>query len=194
MFGCQATLPVDLEIQKSTPEEEAERYNDMEEPDMAQIEQERNLRLEEAKANILKAQKKQKEQQYDKKHAKPDLFKKGQLVLKKDSHRKKRKGGKLDKRFLGPYIIHKKLGWGGHELIAENGEEKVRATGHYLKPYFRTCSPSSMISTLFLVVLLFSCMLQVDSYTSCENDNTICSDPSNSLVTPFFLYPLVVLM
>ena len=58
MFGRQATLPIDLDILASTPEEEAERFDDMEEPDMAQIAQERNLRLEEAKTNILKAQKK----------------------------------------------------------------------------------------------------------------------------------------
>lgn len=55
MFGRQATLPIDLEIRKSTPKEETEWYDAMEEPDMTQIEQERNLKLEEAKANILKA-------------------------------------------------------------------------------------------------------------------------------------------
>ena len=32
---------------------------------------------------------------YDKKHSKPECFKKGELVLKKDFTRKKRKGGNL---------------------------------------------------------------------------------------------------
>ena len=111
MFSHRATLPIDLDIKKSTSEQEVLCYANMDEPDLLQFAKERVERLEEAKTNILAAQKKQKEH-YDRKHAKPHLFKKGQLVLKKDFKRKKRKGGKLDARFFGPYFINKKLGRG----------------------------------------------------------------------------------
>ena len=40
------------------------------------------------------------------------LYQVGALVLKKDFKRKKRKGGKLDDRWLGPYMISKDLGKG----------------------------------------------------------------------------------
>ena len=160
MFGRQATIPIDLDILTSTPEEEMERFDDMEEPDTKQVEQERNRRLEEAKENIVKAQKKQKDQ-YDKKHAKPDLFKKGQLVLKKDFRRKKRKGGKLGMRFLGPYVIHKKLGRGVYELIKENGKKKARATGQHLKPYLKTSTSSSLVNSRFLCSFMSYCLLML---------------------------------
>ena len=51
--------------------------------------------LKQAKANIDKAQEKQKKD-FDKRHHCPETFKLGNLVLKKDMTRKKRKGGKLD--------------------------------------------------------------------------------------------------
>ena len=67
---------------------------------------EREKLLEEAKANILAAQKKQKEL-YDRKHGKHDGFKVGDLVLRENFRRKKTKGGKLTDKFLGPYEILK---------------------------------------------------------------------------------------
>ena len=79
-------------------EELAAGYHELPEPDPAAMEEKRKNRLGEAKENILCAQKKQKEQ-YDKKHAKPHLFQPGQLVLKKDFTRRKRKRGKLDSKF-----------------------------------------------------------------------------------------------
>ena len=57
--------------------------------------------FESAKANILKAQKKQKIA-YDRKDSNPQTFHLGALVLKKDFTRKKRKGGKLDFKWVGP--------------------------------------------------------------------------------------------
>lgn len=51
--------------------------------------------LELVKENIIIAQTKQKEQ-YDTKHAKPEVYKLGSIVLKKDFARKKSAGG------LGP--------------------------------------------------------------------------------------------
>ena len=64
--------------------------------------------LEEAKSNILAAQKKQKET-YDRKRAIVTPHAVGTFVLVKDFTRKKRKGGKLDQKWLGPYKIEKTL-------------------------------------------------------------------------------------
>ena len=79
-----------------------------------------------------------------KKHAKPHLFQPGQLVLKKDFTRRKRKGGKLDSKFLGPYTIVKALGNGTY-LLAREGrpEEEAQATGAHLKPYTTSDEPSN---------------------------------------------------
>ena len=57
--------------------------------------------LESVKKNIIIAQAKQKEQ-YDIKHAKREVYKLGSIVLKKDFARKKRAGGKMDFRWVGP--------------------------------------------------------------------------------------------
>ena len=62
--------------------------------------------LQQVKANIKQAQDKQKEY-FDRKHANPAAYSVGAKVLKKDFLRKKRKGGKMDTRFVGPYIITK---------------------------------------------------------------------------------------
>jgi len=53
--------------------------------------QEKRERLESVKANIVTAQKRQKEQ-YDRKHFNPEVFAVGALVLKKDFTHKKRAG------------------------------------------------------------------------------------------------------
>ena len=57
--------------------------------------------LQQVKANIKQAQDKQKEY-FDHKHANPTAYSVGAKVLKKDFLRKKRKGGKMDTRFVGP--------------------------------------------------------------------------------------------
>ena len=58
------------------------------------------------------------------------------LVLKKDFLRKKRKGGKLDHRYVGPYKILKILTKGAYLLqLVANSEVVVRVTGSHLKPY-----------------------------------------------------------
>ena len=46
---------------------------------------------------------------YDRKHANPKVYQVGSKVLKKDFARKKRKGGKMDAKFVGPFIITKNL-------------------------------------------------------------------------------------
>ena len=99
--------------------------------------EERRVRLESVKANIVLAQKRQKEQ-YDRKHSNPEVFAVGSLVLKKDFTRKKRAGGKLDHRWIGPYQISCALGRGLYRLqSAENPTTVVtRVNGVHLKKYF----------------------------------------------------------
>ena len=59
------------------------------------------MMVEKVKANIVAVQARQKEQ-YDKKHHNADNFTEGALVLNKDIKRKKRAGGKMDYKWLGP--------------------------------------------------------------------------------------------
>ena len=101
MFGRRATLPIDISLRKTLPEEAAVECLSQEEPDMDALAETRMIRLEEAKQNIMEAQKEQKEA-FDKKHANPERYRVGQLVLKKHHTRKKRKEGELETRFLGP--------------------------------------------------------------------------------------------
>ena len=138
MFGRCATLPIDLAISRSTPEEDSRRFLSLEELNMSEVESQRAQRLREAKENICAAQKKQK-MDFDKKHAKPHLFQQGQQVLKKDFMRKKRRGGKLDSRYLGPFTISKMLGRGTYQLTCADGST-VRATGAHLKVTGNSCA------------------------------------------------------
>ena len=78
---------------------------------MERITEERSQRLESVKDV---AQRRQKDQ-YDRKHANPEVFAVGALVLK-DFTRKKRAGGKLDSRWTGPYRIVNSLGRGLYSL------------------------------------------------------------------------------
>ena len=134
MFGRQATLPIDIDLRKALPEEAVSTFVDLNEPDMDKLAEERVKQLEEAKRNILEAQRKQKEV-YDKKHAKPDQYKIGQLVLKKDFTHRKRKGGKLEARFPGPYTFTKVLPNGTFELENPDKKGTICATGAHLKLY-----------------------------------------------------------
>lgn len=91
--------------------------------------------LDRAKSNIIKAQQKQKEA-YDKKHSCPEVYKLGAVVLKKDFTRKKRKGGKLDAKWLGPFTIVGSLGRGLYRLKKTGTEEVIpRVNGVHLKSY-----------------------------------------------------------
>ena len=75
MFCRQATLPIDIDLRKAPREEAVSTFVDLKEPDVDKLAEERVKRLEEAKRNILEAQRKQKV--YDKKHAKPNQYKIG---------------------------------------------------------------------------------------------------------------------
>ena len=135
MFNRQATIPIDLELQKSDSKDLATAYTQL--PDVDQDEQEKRRMsiIEEAKKNIEVAQQKQKTI-YDRKHAKPHCFEKGQLVLKLDSTRRKRKGGKLDPKYLGPFKIIKALGNGTYHLAdPKKPNTTLKATGSHIKPY-----------------------------------------------------------
>ena len=193
MFGRCATLPVDLEVQPALPEEEVDNFCNMHELNLTHLREERAQRLEEAKANIVAAQVKQKAQ-YDRKHAKAELFQKGQLVLRKDCRWKKKKGGKLDARFLGPYVIQRELQRGTYELRTEDCKSTVRATGAHLKPYNKPATyshqseKSQTVSHPFFKTLNNQSLLLL-FYSS------ICSPVTLSLPkkTPFllFLHPLL---
>ena len=104
MFGCQVTIPIDVDLQKQSVEECKEWYRSAEQPDMSVMAAEHAHLLKKAKENILLAQKKQ-TVQYNRKHSKPDEFKKGQLVLKKDFTRKKNKRRKTEGTLCWPIYI-----------------------------------------------------------------------------------------
>lgn len=131
MFGRKATLPIDINIQKNSKDLiKGVNFEDIEE-----LNKERERRLQKAKANIVDAQRKQKKH-YDTKRAKPLCYKTGALVLVKDFTRKKRKGGKLDPKWIGPYVIQKKLTRGVYTVALQNDLSKTRkVTGAHLKLY-----------------------------------------------------------
>uniref|UniRef100_A0A1X7U111 Integrase catalytic domain-containing protein n=1 Tax=Amphimedon queenslandica TaxID=400682 RepID=A0A1X7U111_AMPQE len=108
MFGCKATLPIDLDMKKDTNNEETENQDnqDLQETeeeltpmDADRLTEKRKELIEEGKLNIKEAQKKQKEV-YDQKHARPEGFQIGMKVLKEDFCQKKRANGKLDVKYL----------------------------------------------------------------------------------------------
>ena len=165
MFGRKATLPIDIKMRKKAVDDCLKKILDVGELSPSEVEQmaaERLQRLE-AKANIKIAQQKQKEL-YDRKHANPKVYQVGSKVLKKDFARKNRKGGKMDAKYVGPFIITKSLGKGLYALqLVKNRDHVIdRVNGVHLKPYL-TPPPSP----------------------SCErpHDLTIPPDPDHSLNT-----------
>ena len=103
--------------------------------------------LEQAKANIVIAQERQKKV-YDRKHSNPEVFKIGAVVLKKDFTRKKRRGGKLDFKWVGPFTVVADLGRGLYRLQQVYDPTKLvsRVNGVHLKEY-------NMPSEVFIVFL-----------------------------------------
>lgn len=131
--------------------------------------------LEQVKENILAAQDKQK-RTYDIKHANPTCFhvscsclyidimsifiltlKVGVSVLKKDFRRKKRKGGKIDPQWLGPYEITADLGKGFYALSDLESAEIVikRVNGAHLKLYHDPLSSESVVDLSQYVSILY---------------------------------------
>ena len=102
---------------------------------IAYLTQKRQELHDQVQENIKEAQKTQKEV-YDRKHADPPEFAVATIVLKKDFRRKKRKGGCLDHKWIGPYKIAKDVGKGFYSIQnVDNGKEPVRIHGIHLKPY-----------------------------------------------------------
>lgn len=107
MFGRKAILPIDIEVDDKQPENILAKFSEGDDFEAIQtILNNRSENNKKAKENIKRAQEKQK-QIYDRKHAKPGAFTVGEKVLIKDCLRKKRAGGKLAQRFVGPYVILK---------------------------------------------------------------------------------------
>eukprot|EP00731_Ephydatia_muelleri_P039124 Em1130g1a len=173
MFGRQAILPVDIDLQKESGDELHHKYQMLNDPDIVAVQHKHQVILEDAKKHILDAQKKQK-QKYDSKCAKPNCFQVGELVMKKNFRRKKMKGGKLQDRFDGPHRVVKKMPHGVYELISKDGT-LIRATGGHLKMYH-----SNMLqgSVSFDDKQASSKVISDDPSTSGvkPDDTSICSD------------------
>ena len=151
MFGRKAILPLDLDAGvHQGPCNEAEVTICSQETEIQQKESQHKALLEEVQKNIISAQKKQKEQ-YDKKHSKAVFYSAGTHVLKKDFRKKKRKGGKLDFPWVGPYLITRSLGKGFYELQS-CGKGRVttipRVSHVHIKVYKSlSCSPSRRLQS-----------------------------------------------
>ena len=103
--------------------------------DIEKLSEQRLKTLTMAKMLIQKAQKQK--DVYDRKHSLPNSFSIGEFVLKKDFKQKKRAGGKLETRYVGPYMIMKIHGKGFYRQKQVGNEECVveRINGAHLKPY-----------------------------------------------------------
>lgn len=128
MFGRMAKLPIDFnalelyDVQEKLQEfqDDDESFENM----LTTLDKKRSEMNELVKENIVSAQKKQKEY-YDKKHGAGALFTRGALVLKKDFRRKKRRGGKIDYIWEGPFVINNVLGRGLYSLKKQNGKQVI---------------------------------------------------------------------
>ena len=123
MFGRMARLPVDFNASINfDADAKLKEFMDAKTNDSLERAAKRQKTEEAVKSNIEQAQKKQKEY-YDLKHGAAACFNVGSVVLKKDFTRKKRKGGKLDYRWQGPYMITASLGKGLFKLKELNGDK-----------------------------------------------------------------------
>ena len=120
MFGRMARIPIDI---NSCPNyDAAEKLQEFHQADQPSFSTETAKRQEDAEIikNIKTAQAKQK-RNYDQKHNVAECFGVGSTVLLKDFNRKKRKGGKLDFRWQGPFVIISSLGRGLFKLKEQHG-------------------------------------------------------------------------
>ena len=104
MFGRVARLPIDFNaMDHYDPDQQLEDYEESFDHDDDDDRKAKRQKLDESiKNNIEIAQQKQKKY-YDAKHGAATCFTVGDSVLKKDFKRKKRRGGKLDYRWEGPF-------------------------------------------------------------------------------------------
>ena len=90
-----------------------------------------------AKEKIKAAQVKQKHY-YDLKRYKAGVYALGSQVLLKDHTRKKRKGGKLQFRWLGPFSVTKQLRKGLYVITDVKKGTKKRVNGIHLAPFHKS--------------------------------------------------------
>ena len=123
MFGRMARLPIDVNVSNNYDADmKLQEFMHAETKDsFEQVAKRQKIEVE-IKANIKQAQKKKKKY-YDLKHGAVTCFNVGSVVLKKDFTRRKRKGGKMDYRWLGPYVISASLGKGLFKLKELNGDK-----------------------------------------------------------------------
>ena len=136
MFGRKATLPIDIDVERNDPDELVDSSALLSTSALSSLTAHRQQLLEKAKENILKAQERQKND-YDRRRANPKVYTVGSKVLKKDFLRKKRKGGKMDAKYIGPYVITRHLGKGLYalRLVGNPAVTVERVNGAHLKPY-----------------------------------------------------------
>ncbi len=147
MFGRKARLPIDIDVETpniNVPEHTEATANEYQDSVEVLTTKRREV-LDNVKSNIAKAQERQKKQ-YDKKHAVPSAFRVGIRVLRKDLRRKKRRGGKMDPKWRGPYLILNDLGRGLYKLRhVENTDDIVKVNGAHLKVYKTSSSTRSAL-------------------------------------------------
>ncbi len=144
MFGRRCYLPIDVNTRNCNLEDFLKEYQKEDRvKNIDRLTKIRSVTLEKAKINIKKAQEKQK-YHYDLKHATSNVYKIGAKVLLKDLLRKKRKGGKLDTKWLGPFVIRKNLGKGLYYICDDRNMKSCwkRVHGTHLKLYHSMASDS----------------------------------------------------
>ena len=123
MFGRLGRLPADFNaIPAYNAEVKLQEFQNAEGQDSLDCAKKCQRTEDAIRGNIKRAQRKQKEH-YDLKHGADSCFSVGTVVLKKDFTRKKRKGGKLDYRWQGPYVICASVGKGFLRLKELDGEK-----------------------------------------------------------------------
>ena len=106
LFQAEMRLPIDSELQ---PASHLEETSDNIQEVIDQLLKSREEAFQKVESNIKSAQNKQKET-YDRKHQQHPSIAVGCKVLLENTAQKQRKGGKLDSRWLGPYIVNRDLG------------------------------------------------------------------------------------
>ena len=136
MFGRRATLPIDIDVDRNDPNALVDSAASLSTSALSSLTARRKQLLEKAKENILKAQERQKSD-YDRRRANPKVYIVGAKVLKKDFLRKKRKGGGMDEKYIGPYVITRHLGKGLYalRLVANPAVTVEKINGAHLKPF-----------------------------------------------------------
>ena len=102
MFGRKTIMPIDIEMSTKISAID----NEVSSTDIEMLAKQRQIIISMTKETILEAPKSQK-YVYDRKHANPNYFAIGELVVMKDFRRKKRAGGELDSKYVELYTITK---------------------------------------------------------------------------------------